>query len=134
VAWAIVAIVALGLVAALLYLYLVPWNRTARYGSVEVPSDTVIQLPAGELIVYYEDAERWKRAERPQPAQGFSVVISDEQGGERIDQRPPPRDTAVKARGRNRIPHAALTLPTAGRYRVRSQVNAGAAEPRITFG
>ncbi len=119
---------------ALAYVFVVRTRRFGRYGSVEVPGDEVIELPAGEVAVYYQDAFKWRYSERPRPAAGFSVLVSVEGGGERLDLRPPRTDTVYKSGGRNRIPYGLLRVPRAGRHRVVSRVGADAVEPRVTFG
>ncbi len=132
--WVLTAAIALVIVSVPLYLFVFRWNRLARHGSVEVPGEAVVELPAGPVAVYYEDAFRWRYSERPKPWSGFSMLVSEEQGGERVDLKPAEAKTTFKARGRNRIPYGVLPIPRAGRYRVRSQIDADAVQPRITFG
>jgi hypothetical protein len=121
-------------VLVLVYLFVIRTRRFERYGSAAVPGDEVIELPAGEVAVYYQDASKWRHSERPRPAEGFSVLVSVEAGGERLDLRPPRTDTVYKSGGRNRIPYGLLQVPRAGRHRVVSRVGADAVEPRVTFG
>ena len=132
--WVTVGIVALGIVAFVLYLFVFRWNRMARHGSVEVPGESALELPAGPVAVYYEDAFKWRYSERPEPWSGFSMLVSDEQSGERVDLAPAEAKTTFKSRGKNRIPYGSLNLHRAGRYRVKSQIDADATQPRITFG
>lgn len=132
--WVLVALLALGVAAFLLYLFVFRWNRMDRYGSVEVPGDSVVQLPAGRVRVYYEDRFRWRFSDTAEPWSGFSMLVSEEPGGARVDLQEPQAKTTFKARGRNRIPYGELELPHAGGYRVSSQVDADAVDPRITFG
>lgn len=132
--WVTVGIVALGIITFVVYLFVIRWNRLARHGSVEVPGESVVELPAGQVAVYYEDAFRWRYSQRPEPWAGFSMLVSDEQSGERVDLAPPEAQTTFKSRGRNRIPFGSLNLPRAGRYRVKAQIDADATQPRITFG
>ncbi len=51
-----------------------------------------------------------------------------------MDLGPAPDTATYKVRGKTRIPYATLDLPSAGRYRVRSQIDPEALEPRVTFG
>lgn len=132
--WVLVGLVAAFTVGFFLYLFVFRWNALARHGSVEVPGESVVELPAGSVAVYYEDAHKWRYSERPEPARDFSVLFSEEPGGRRIDLAPPEAEATYKARGRNRIPYGVLNVPGAGRVRVKSQIHADAAEPRITFG
>ena len=132
--WVVFGLVTVAVATFLLYMFAVRFNRMHRHGSVAVPGESVIELPAGRVVVHYEDRFRWRPSDRPRPWDGFSMLVSDEESGERIDLGPPPSETAVKARGRNRIPYGTLELPHAGRYRIRSQIEADATEPRIIFG
>ncbi len=132
--WVAIGLVTLVVLGFPLYLFVFRWNRLARHGSVEVPGESVVELPEGPVTVYYEDAFKWRYSERPEPWSGFSVLVSDERNGERIDLGPPEPKTTYKARGKNRIPYGSLQLPGAGRYRVKSQIGADATNPRITFG
>ena len=100
-----------------------------------MPGDEVVELPAGEVVLYYQDSQRFRYSEKPEPWRGFSVLVSDADGGERIDLGEPPHTRHLQGRGgKTRIPYATLSLPRAGRYRVQSQIDAEAIEPRITFG
>lgn len=132
--WVLIGLLAAVVVGTFVYLFVIRWGRLERYGSVAVPGESVVELPAGEVVLYYQDSHKWRYSERPRPWSGFSVLVSDEQGGERVDLGPAPERAIYKARGKNRIPYATLSLPAAGRYRVRSQIDAEGIEPRITFG
>jgi hypothetical protein len=132
--WVLIALIALLILAVPLYLFVFRWNRLARHGSVEVPGESLVELPDGPVEIYYEDAFKWRYSERAKPGPGFSMLVSDERSGERIDLDPPEAKTTFKARGKNRIPYGLLTLPRAGRYRVESRIDADAVNPRITFG
>lgn len=132
--WLLVGLIAAATAAFLLYLFVFRWRQMARLGNVEVPCDTVVELPAGKIVVYYQDGFRWRYSEPPRPWSGFSVLISDEGDGRRIDLGPPPKQATIKHAGTNRVPYGTMTLPQAGRYRIVSQVDADATEPAITFG
>jgi hypothetical protein len=132
--WIVIGLLVAGIVAFFVYLFVVRWGRLERHGSVAVPGESVLELPAGELVLYYQDSRKWRYSQRPEPPTGFSVVVSDERSGERVDLGAAPDTAIYKARGKNRIPHATLRLPRAGRYLVRSHLDGDAIEPRITFG
>ncbi|MDP9228032.1 MAG: hypothetical protein M3M99_03135 [Actinomycetota bacterium] len=131
--WVVIGAIAVSIVAFFVYFFLIRWRRMARYGRLEVPGEGVVQLPAGTVTVYYEDAFKWRYSERPRPWSGFSVLVSgpDDQ---RIDLRQPKNATATKTAGKVRIPFGVIELPRAGAYRVRSQVDADATGPHVTFG
>jgi hypothetical protein len=132
--WVLIGVLAAFTVGFFIYFFVIRFRRLERYGSVAVPGDEVVELPAGPVVVYYEDAQRFSYAETPEPWRGFSVLVSDADGGERIDLGEAPHTATYKVRGRTRIPYATLELPKAGRYRVRSQIDPEALSPRITFG
>lgn len=132
--WVLIGLTTALIFAFVLYLFVFRWNRMARHGSVEVPGESLVELPAGDVVLYYQDSFKWRYSERPRPWSGFSVLVSEEGSEQRIDLAPAPGEAIYKSRGKNRIPFGTLRLPRAGRYRVRSQIDSDAAEPRITFG
>lgn len=132
--WVAMVLIAAALTAVLVYLFVIRFRGMAKLGRLSVPCDEVIELPAGRHTVYYEDSFRWRFSDIPRPWDGFSLLISDEQSGGRIDLEKAPDETAIKTSGRNRIPYATVNLPHDGSYRVRAQVNADATEPFVTFG
>lgn len=131
--WLVVALLAVFIVGFFIYFFVIRFNNLERHGSVGVPGDSVIDLPAGQIKVYYQDAQRFRYSEEPAPWTGFSMLVSAEDGGERIDLGPAPETATYKVRGKTRIPYATLDLPRAGRYRIVSQIDPEAIEPRITF-
>ncbi len=131
--WVVIAAVAVAIAGLLVYLFWIRWRRMMRHGRLEVPCDTEITLPAGDLVVYYEDRFHWRYSERPRPWDGFSLLISGAEDGARVDLADPPTETAVRTGGTNRIPYASIRLRRAGRYRVVARVNADASEPAVTF-
>ena len=132
--WVAVAAVAVLIAASAIYFFGIRWRLMARHGRLQVPCDEVIRLSAGEHVVYYEDAERWRYSETPRVGDGFSVLVSEAEGGRRIDLESPPSPTPTKISGRNRIPYAHLRLPRAGSYRITAEIRAGASKPHVTFG
>ncbi|MGH2923386.1 MAG: hypothetical protein ACRDKH_05080 [Solirubrobacterales bacterium] len=132
--WVAAAVVALGLIAVVIYLFVFRWRRMARHGRLEVPCDEVVALPAGDVVVYYEDSVRRRYSERPEVPAGLSILVSEAEGGERVDLANPPTDTATKRGGRTRIPHASLRPPRAGRYRVVASLGGAAGGAAITLG
>jgi hypothetical protein len=132
--WLLIGLLTAFVIGFFVYFFVIRWNRLERFGSVAVPGDEVVELPAGRVVVYYQDSERYRYSQVPEPSAGFSVLVSEEGGGARVDLGEAPHSAIYKARGKTRIPYATLDLPHAGRYRIRSQVGPGAPEPRITLG
>lgn len=132
--WAVVGLIALFTTALFVYFFVVRPRGFARLGRLAVPGDDVIELPAGRHRVYYEDGFRWRYSDVPRPWDGFSLLLSEESSGKRIDLEPAPDQSIIKAGGRNRIPYATVELPAGGRYRVTTQVSSDAVDPYVTFG
>ena len=132
--WVAVALVALLVTGVLVYFFVLRPREFARLGRLSVPGDDVIELPAGRHRIYYEDGFRWRYSDVPRPWDGFSLLISDEASGKRIDLEPAPDQSIIKSGGRNRIPFATVELPAGGRYRVTTHVDSDAVDPYVTFG
>ena len=132
--WVLIGALAAFVVGFFIYFFVIRFQRLERFGSIAVPGDEVVQLPAGEVTVYYEDSQRFRYSETPEPWRGFSVLVSDAESGERIDLAEPPHTATYKVRGKTRIPFGTLRLPAAGGYRVVSDIDPEALDPRITFG
>jgi hypothetical protein len=133
--WVLIGALAAFVVGFFVYFFVIRFKRLERFGSVAVPGDEVVQLPAGDVKVYYEDSRRFRYSETPEPWRGFSVLVSNAESGRRIDLADPPRAaTTYKVRGKTRIPFGTLRLPAEGGYRVVSNIDPEALDPRITFG
>lgn len=132
--WIAVGVVAGLMLGAAIYFFLIRWMLMARHGRLELPCDQVIELPAGEHVIHYEDATRWRYSEAPEIGDGFSVVVSEAESGRRVDLADPPSSTPTKISGKSRIPYAQLTLTEPGSYRITAQVNAGVERPHLTIG
>lgn len=133
--WIVMGVVTAAVTAFLVYTFYVRPRSYRSIGALDVPGEATIELPAGEVGVYYEDAQRWRYADRPQVANGFSMLVSDGEG-DRLDLDEPETDMVYKSGGRNRIPYGTLHVPSAGTYNVISQINAAEVPPkaRVTFG
>ncbi len=131
--WVTVAVVAALLIGFALYFVLFRWRAMARHGRFPAPCDEVVDLPAGEHVIYYEDAERWRYSEPPRIGDGFSVEVSGADGG-RIELQQPPALTPVKTSGRNRIPYGLLRAEEPGAYRVVARGAGAARNPHLTIG
>ena len=133
--WVLTGLLAAFVVGFFVYFFVVRWSRLERHGSVAVPG------------------ERGRRAARPARSSSTTRTPSASAtrrslspgGDSRCSSAPRtaasgltwtslPHRAIYKVRGKTRIPYATLRLPRAGRYRVRSQIDAEAIEPRITFG
>jgi hypothetical protein len=131
--WVAVAAVAVALAAFVIYLFVVRWRRMARHGRLQLPCDAVVRLPAGEVTIYYEDDVRRRNSDVARVPDGLSVLVSDADGGARLDLAEPPSATATRRGGATRIPYAKLAVPRQGRYRVAAQAT-GAEAGAVTLG
>ncbi|CAN5563058.1 hypothetical protein BH20ACT15_BH20ACT15_04450 [soil metagenome] len=130
--WAAIAVlvVTIGVVS---FIFFIRPRRYSRHAVLEVPGEATITLPAGEVGVFYEDAERWGYAERPKVADGLSLVVSDV-SGTRVDLIEPETELAWKGPGKNRVPYGTLELPSGGSFRVTTRLSGEVKAPRLTFG
>ena len=127
-----VAAIAVALLLGAFALYLLGrWRAMSRHGRFELPCDEVVELPAGEHLVSYEDATRWRYSEPPEVWRGFSITVRDAESGEPIDLQEPPSPTPTKAPGRNRIPIGMLPAPRDGSYRITVRIDPGANKPHL---
>jgi hypothetical protein len=131
--WALVAVLAVAMIASFFYIFIWRVRQMERHGRLALPCDETVELPAGEVTVFYEDAVRWRHSERPEIGAGFRVRVSAEDG-EVLDLGEPLDEPPVKTSKRNRIPYARVEVPAAGRYRVRGEVGAGVHDPAVLLG
>jgi hypothetical protein len=118
--------VLVALIAGLAIYFIARWKRMARYGRFDIPCDEVVQLPAGEVTLSYGDSRGVRYAEAFEPPPTFSVTLSDEQGGKRIEPGEPESMVSTKTGGgRSRVPYATFQLPRAGSYRLNVRINEG---------
>ena len=132
--WVLTGAITLSIIVLFVYLFSVRPRARERYGVVVLPAeDEIVELPAGEVGVYYQDSRRWNSAHRPEVDSSFSLLISDPEGN-RVDLAEPGSEIIYKAGGKNRIPYGRLELPRAGSYNVTGQINEGVIKPAVTFG
>lgn len=131
--WMLVVVLGIAIVATFYYVFIYRVQQMARYGRLQLPCDETIELPAGEVTVYYEDGERWKHNQRPEMGPGFRIRLSAE-SGEPFDMGEPLDGTPVKTSRHNRIPYGRIELPQPGRFRVRGEIGPGVHEPAVLFG
>lgn len=131
--WIVIGLVTVLTIGFVIYLFYLRPRAYARFGSLDVPGDDKISLPAGEIGIFYEDNQRWRFSDRPAIGDGFSVLVSDE-SGDRLDIADPGTDVVWKSSGKNRIPYGVLSVPAPAKVRVVSQLNAELDMARITFG
>jgi hypothetical protein len=92
-----------------------------EYGSVSVPGQQVLQLPAGEVRVNFENdatgsGDTRRIENRPE---GLAVRVVPAAGGEEIAMKDVPRWLFVAIGGeRGHEPAGKVEVPSAGRYRV----------------
>lgn len=131
--WIVAGAVTVATLAFIVYTFYLRPRGYSRHGALDVPGDDTISLPAGEVGVFYEDNRRWRFSDRPEVADGFSVLISDE-AGERVNVAEPGTELVYKASGKNRIPYGVLALSAPGTFRVVSRIDAEIDKARLTFG
>ena len=131
--WIVAALVTVLTIGFVVYLFYLRPRQYARFGSLDVPGDDTISLPAGEIGIFYEDNQRWRFSDRPEVGAGFSILVSDE-SGDRIDIADPGTDVVWKASGKNRIPYGVLSISSPGTFKVVSQLTADLDMARLTFG
>jgi hypothetical protein len=106
-----------------------------EYGRIDIPPGRgVVELPAGEVVVFYEEARAISTDEAvPEPEVDWEIRPED--GGE-----PLPLDADGGRESNVREQRAwtdfeSLDVPDAGPYRVViNDVNAGGPDPTVTFG
>ena len=62
--WVLTGAVTLSIILFFVYMFKVRPRALESHGALDVPSDETIELPAGEIGVYYEDSHRWGPASR----------------------------------------------------------------------
>ena len=103
-----------------------------KYGRVDIPGKGTVDLPAGEVVVYYEDGSspadgffpepevKWQIA----PASGGKPLRLDSDGGRESNIRDDQSWTDIEG----------LDIEEAGDYDVRVAEVAGGPDPALTFG
>jgi hypothetical protein len=103
-----------------------------KYGKVEIPGKGTVDLPSGEVIVFYEDGSSPADGFFPepdvdwqiQPADGGKPLELDGDGGRESNVRDSKSWTDIEG----------LDVPEAGDYEVQVKPVAGGPNPALTFG
>ena len=103
-----------------------------KYGSVGIPGKGTVDLPAGEVVVFYEDGSSPADGFFPEPEVNWRIAPAD--GGEplRLDSDGG-RESNVRDEG-SWTDIEGLEIETAGEYEVEVEEVAGGPDPRLTFG
>lgn len=103
-----------------------------RYGRVPLPGETRIDLPEGDLALYYEERITLNENESLSVPDGLRVVAKRENRRIRSERSTP---NAVNLDGRSLREFAKLRVPVAGQYKVRARADdRGSNSPAVTLG
>ena len=104
-----------------------------KYGRIDLPGTGLIDLPEGEVAVYYEERVTLPENDSLDSPSGLRVVAVRE--NERIESEKRGLSNAISLDGRALDEWGKLDIPQAGRWRVvaRSKER-GSNQPAVTFG
>lgn len=107
-------------------------SEADRYGRVPLPGKRKLDLPAGEVALYYEERVTLHNNDSLDVPDGLVVVARRELRKVRSEHSTP---NAINLDGRSLREFGKLTLPAAGRYQVRARSKqAGSNSPAVTLG
>jgi hypothetical protein len=102
------------------------------YGRVPLPGKRMLDLPAGEVALYYEERVTLNDDDSLNVPDGLVVVAKRELRRVRSERSTP---NAINLDGRSLREFGKLELPVAGRYRVRARAKqSGSSSPAVTLG
>jgi hypothetical protein len=102
------------------------------YGRVKLPGTKMLDLPAGEVALYYEERVTLSENDSLDVPDGLRVVARRELQRVRSERSTP---NSIKLDGRALREFGKLDLPVAGRYRVRTRSDVGGSNsPAVTLG
>jgi hypothetical protein len=103
-----------------------------RYGRVPLPGRTMLDLPAGDVALYYEERVTLNENDSLDVPDGLVVVAKRELTKVRSERSTP---NAINTDGRSLREFAKLRIPAAGRYRVTARSKSpGSNSPAVTLG
>ena len=103
-----------------------------RYGRVKLPGTKMLDLPAGEVALYYEERVTLDENDSLDVPDGVRVVAKRELRKVRSERSTP---NAINLDGRSLREWGKLDIPVAGRYRVKARSKGpGLNSPAITLG
>ncbi|MGZ5341466.1 MAG: hypothetical protein ACXWEK_00290 [Solirubrobacterales bacterium] len=109
---------------------------SAKYGRVPLPGQGTVELPAGDISVFYEEHVTLGDNQNLRAPNGFTYSMRPAAGGAPLAQRDPGIfDEQVSSGGRTRIRYARIDVPAPGPYVVEGSFKGSAGPmPAITFG
>jgi hypothetical protein len=103
-----------------------------RYGRVPLPGKRMLDLPAGDVALYYEERVTLNDDDSLDVPSGLVVVAKRELRKVRSEHTTP---NAINLDGRSLREFGKLDLPAAGRYRVKARSKEGGSNsPAVTLG
>jgi hypothetical protein len=121
------------LVSIAAILFVVSFGDHDQYGRVSVPGEATLELPAGEVIVFYEEARSVGEDSFYVPSFSWQVTSTSDSRPLRLDG-----DGGVEVASREDHSYTdieRLDIPAEGEYRVNAEPAAGAGPgPALTFG
>jgi hypothetical protein len=103
-----------------------------RYGRVKLPGTKMLDLPAGEVALYYEERVTLDENDSLDVPDGVRVVAKRELRKVRSERSTP---NAINLDGRSLREWGKLDIPVAGRYKVRTRAKErGSNSPAVTLG
>jgi hypothetical protein len=104
-----------------------------KYGRIELPGSGVIDLPEGEVALYYEERVTLPENDSLDSPDGIRVVAVRE--NERIKSKRRGIGNAISLDGRALDEWGSLDIPRAGKWRVVARSREGGSnQPAVTFG
>jgi hypothetical protein len=102
------------------------------YGRVPLPGKRMLDLPAGEVALYYEERVTLNENDSLNVPDGLVVVAKRELRKVRSQHGTP---NAINLDGRSLREFGKLKLPVAGRYQVKTRAKqSGSSSPAVTLG
>jgi hypothetical protein len=103
-----------------------------RYGRVPLPGETRLDLPEGDVAVYYEERVTLHENDSLSVPDGLRVVARRENTRVRSERS---TQNAVNLDGRSLREFAKLSIPVRGQYRVKARSDGpGSNSPAVTLG
>ena len=103
-----------------------------RYGRVRLPGRAMLDLPEGDVALYYEERVTLNENDSLDVPDGLVVTAKRELTKVRSERATP---NAINTDGRSLREFGKLELPTAGRYQVKTRAKErGFSSPAVTLG
>jgi hypothetical protein len=111
-------------------------GESAKYGRVALPGSGTVELPAGEVSVFYEEHVSLGDNEDLNAPPGFRYMIAPAGGGPPLSEDEGGfLDEEVSSSGTTRVRYGKVDVPAEGSYVVEGSFRGAAGpEPAITFG